>query len=124
MLRVAVVSDVCCSANRGSCFFQKCWSMPVCDTSGPEAEDRLAHLAKLVCSVASDRDQVSLGHANSVGCFWGLAESMPQPFAVPFVSTSVYVPCNLRIPSLPTAPDQTHQVCARHDQGSLWLCAL
>ncbi|XP_017595267.1 PREDICTED: 60S ribosomal protein L36 [Corvus brachyrhynchos] len=96
MLRVAVVSDVRCSANRGSCFFQNCWATPVCDTSGPEAEDRLAHLAKLKCSVASAGDQVSLGHANSVGWFCGLAGSVPQPFAVPFASASV--PCNLRIP--------------------------
>lgn len=43
--------------------------MPVCDTSGPEPEDRLTLLAKLRCSAESGRDQVFLGHANSMGWF-------------------------------------------------------
>lgn len=43
--------------------------MPVCDTAGPEPEDRLAHLAKLTCSTGSVRDDVFLGHGNSMGWF-------------------------------------------------------
>lgn len=34
------------------------------------------------------------------------------------------VHCDLFFFPLPVAPDQTHQVCARHDQGGLWLCTL
>lgn len=37
---------------------------------------------------------------------------------------SACVHCDLHFFLLPVAPDQTHQVCARHDQGGLWLCTL